>query len=153
MVALPLEVAAVALLEAAAAAQWEATTAGPLEVVAASREATAAWPPGVVAATQLEEAVASLMVAEVALLMVVETAPHSAAAEVAAEAGPLVEALPEESTELRPSLKVGVMLQLEITSQQWTRAIGLNGNWLKFALDWRSLHHGRSHCPLRQRRG
>ena len=86
-------------------------------------------------------------------MIVAETAPHSAAAEVAAEAGPLVEALLEESAVLGPSLKAGVVLQLEITSQQWTCAIGLNGNWLKFALDWRLLHRERSHCPLRQRRG
>ena len=95
-------------------------------------------------------ALATLEVAAVAALSMETAAEARSLKEVAAAAEG---ALPLGLAAMGPSALIGVLLQLGTVLRLWTYAIGLNGCWLKFALDWRSLHHERSRCPLRRRQG
>ena len=64
-----------------------------------------------------------------------------------------MEALPPGLEAVEPSALIGMVLLSETTLRLWTYAIELNECWLKFALDWRLLHHERSRCPSRRRQG
>ena len=118
---------------------------------AASLLGAAALQAEVVALATLEvAAVAALSMEIAAWPLKDEAAEARSLKEVAAAAE---EALPLGLAAMGPSALIGVLLQLGTVLRLWTYAIGLNGCWLKFALDWRSLHHERSRCPLRRRQG